>query len=181
MPAEQELIVSHPDHAALQNSDLNPFLFADVGTELNGSTLTMLSVLARLGQDPWVQAARWSKLPKAMAIDRLVAAITDIPFSSGSAFETKTVAARLVMLLPAQQGLSGLKNTPFADKTAMRVFGTSRGADMPRWLPMALLVFSLLLGFGFNLIHASSGGAASPEISQTKAQTAAPAPLDEEH
>jgi hypothetical protein len=54
--------VSRPDHVALQNSDLNPFLYADVGTELNGSTLTMLSVLARLGKDPWVEAARCAAL-----------------------------------------------------------------------------------------------------------------------
>ena len=40
------------DAFTLKNSDLNAFLYADVGTEMNGSVLTMLSVLARLGQDP---------------------------------------------------------------------------------------------------------------------------------
>ncbi len=49
------------DAFALKNSDLNTFLFADVGTELNGSALTILSVLARLGEDPWAEAARWAK------------------------------------------------------------------------------------------------------------------------
>lgn len=59
--------MSRPDHAVLQNSDLNPFLYAELGIELNGSTLTMLSVLARLNQDPWIEAARWARLPKAEA------------------------------------------------------------------------------------------------------------------
>ena len=170
--------MSHPDHAALQKSDLNPFLFADVGTELNGSTLTMLSVLARLGQDPWIEAARWAKLPKATAIDRLIDAITDIPLSSQSASETKTVAARLVMLLPAQQTLSGLKFATLANKTATDAFCTSLGvAEVPRWLPMALLAFLLLLGLAFNLMRAPSGSAASTEITQSKTQ----APASESH
>ena len=34
------------DAFALKNSGLNAFLFAEVGTELNGSPLTILSVLA---------------------------------------------------------------------------------------------------------------------------------------
>ena len=59
------------DAFALKNSDLNAFLFADVGTEMNGSALTMLSVLARLGQDPWAEAARWTAKQKAAAIDCL--------------------------------------------------------------------------------------------------------------
>jgi hypothetical protein len=92
--------VSSPDHTALQNSGLNPFLFADVGTESNGSTLTMLSVLARLGHDPWVEAARWAKLPKAIAVDCLINAIADTPLSDRTTSESHTVATRLVMLLP---------------------------------------------------------------------------------
>ena len=51
------MAMSHPDAFALKNSGLNEFLFAEVGIELNGSPLTILSILARLGQDPWVEAA----------------------------------------------------------------------------------------------------------------------------
>ena len=36
---------------ALDHSDLNEFLFADVGTERNGMTLSVLSLLARIGGD----------------------------------------------------------------------------------------------------------------------------------
>jgi hypothetical protein len=48
-----------PDAFALKNSGLNGFLYADVGPELNGCALTVLSMIARLGQVPWAQAARW--------------------------------------------------------------------------------------------------------------------------
>ena len=57
--------MSTSDVFALEKSGLNTFLFAEVGTETNGSVLTVLSVLARLGRDPWEQAARWASLPKA--------------------------------------------------------------------------------------------------------------------
>lgn len=162
--------MSYADHAALQNSDLNPFLFANVGTELNGSTLTMLSVLARLGQDPWVEAARWAKLPKSLAIDRVVTAITGLPLFSLSAAEAKTVAARLVMLLPTSQGLPGLKTAALPNKTTFRSIGTSLGmAGMPRWLPMALLALVMLLGLAYNLRHTPSEAPTSSAITQSKA------------
>jgi hypothetical protein len=59
------------DVFALENSGLNAFLFAEVGVELNGSALTILSALARLGEDPWAEAARWAKGPRLTAIDML--------------------------------------------------------------------------------------------------------------
>lgn len=161
--------MSYADHATLQNSDLNPFLFADVGIELNGSTLTMLSALARLGQDPWVEAGRWAKLPKTLAIDRVVATINNSPLSSLSASEKRTVATRLVMLLPSPLGLPGLKSPTLPDKTSLRAFGASLGvAGMPRWLPIALLTFVVLLGLAYNLRNQPSAGATSSTITQTK-------------
>ena len=44
--------MAQSDVFALNNSGLEPFLFAEVGDELNGLGLTVLSVLARLGHDP---------------------------------------------------------------------------------------------------------------------------------
>jgi hypothetical protein len=59
--------MTSPDRFALQHSALNTFLFAEVGTEHNGMTLTALSVIARLGKDPWEEARRLAGLPKASA------------------------------------------------------------------------------------------------------------------
>ena len=56
-PTFPENIVATPDVTALQRSDLNQFLFADIGTEANGTTLSVLSVFARRGADPWTEAA----------------------------------------------------------------------------------------------------------------------------
>ncbi len=65
--------MSRSDVFALKNSSLNAFLLADIGEEINGSRLTILSALARLGKDPWDEAARWDREPKARAIDALTA------------------------------------------------------------------------------------------------------------
>jgi hypothetical protein len=160
--------VSRPDHAALQHSDLNPFLFAEVGQELNGSTLTMLSVLARLGEDPWVEAARWAKLPKAAAVECLVTTIAGFPLAPETGSDSRAVAARLVLLLPAQEWLPDLKTAPLPTKTAVRAFGASLGVTaLPRWLPMAVLACALVLGLAFNLLHMPGGSTVSPDITQT--------------
>jgi hypothetical protein len=87
---------------AFKNSGLNDFLFAEVGTEQNGSPLTVLSILARLGQDPWAEAARWARLPKAARIDCLADSIAQMPLSPGALKQARTTAARLVLLMPSQ-------------------------------------------------------------------------------
>ena len=47
---------------SLVHSEFNEFLFAFVGEEKSGADLTVLSALARLGLDPWNEAARLSAL-----------------------------------------------------------------------------------------------------------------------
>jgi hypothetical protein len=94
--------MSHPDAFALKNAGLNEFLFAEVGTELNGSPLTILSILARLGQDPWAEAARLAKLPQAAMIDCLAQSIAKMPLGPRALIDARVTAARLVLLLPGQ-------------------------------------------------------------------------------
>ncbi len=166
--------MSRPDHTALQHSDLNPFLFAEIRTEVNGSSLTMLSVLARLGKDPWVEAALLAKLPKATAVERLIAMIAASPLSPQATSETRAVAARLVMLLPTPEWRPDLKTPALPAKTAVRAFGASLGVTaLPRWPPMVLLACALLLGLAFNLVHPLGGTIGSPEITQAKVQAPA--------
>ena len=74
--------MSHSDVFGLRNSSLNAFFLADIGDELNGSRLTILSALARLGKDPCMEAARWDQEPKARAIEALTASIIDMPMNA---------------------------------------------------------------------------------------------------
>jgi hypothetical protein len=112
--------VANTDAYALQRSDLNGFLFADVGVEASGMTLSVLSTLARLGVDPWQEAGRLAKLPRAAAADGLARIIAAMPASSWSLPDAAVIAARLVTLLPAR-GISGgaspLPRTPAKPRT----------------------------------------------------------------
>jgi len=94
--------VASPDVTALQRSDLNQFLFADVGTEASGMTLSVVSVLARQGADPWREAGRLADLPKAEATDSLARTIAAMPKSLWNLPEAIAIAARLTGLLPTR-------------------------------------------------------------------------------
>ena len=85
---------------ALKDQELGAFLYADVGTELNGSTLTILSMLARLGKDPWTQAADWAEQPSTAAIDDLKQCIAQMPLAPTTLAKSREIATRLVQHLP---------------------------------------------------------------------------------
>jgi hypothetical protein len=94
--------VTTPDVTAFQRSDLNAFLFADVGTEANGMTLSVVSVFARQGSDPWGEAGRLADLPKAEATDSLARTIAAMPRSLWDLPAAIVIAVRLTGLLPAR-------------------------------------------------------------------------------
>lgn len=85
----------------LGHSPYNPFLFAAVGEERNGATLTVQSALTRLGYDPWREAARLSGLPRDTAAGALAVTIAMLPEGDWKASESEVIAARLVNWLPA--------------------------------------------------------------------------------
>jgi hypothetical protein len=88
---------------SLLHSDLNDFLFAPVGEERNGVTLSVVSALTRLGLDPWEEAARLTPLPKARAAEALAPLIARLPIRRTLSSDDLTISKRLVELLPAQK------------------------------------------------------------------------------
>jgi hypothetical protein len=134
----------------LKNPDVNPSLFADVGIELNGSTLTTLSVLARLGQDPWAEAARLASLPKPAAADCLVQSIIRMPLSPQALADAHKTAWRLILLLPSQARITG--------QGASDVIGLP--AWVPSWLPVVFLCSALTFGFVVHMLMAPRSPAA---------------------
>jgi hypothetical protein len=98
----QENMVATSDVTTLQRSDLNQFLFADIGTEANGTTLSVLSVFARRGSDPWTEAGRLAGLPKAEATDSLARMIAGMPNSLWALPDAAAIAVRLIGMLPAR-------------------------------------------------------------------------------
>jgi hypothetical protein len=126
--------MSRSDVFALKNSSLNAFLLADIGEEINGSRLTILSALARLGKDPWDEAAKWDQEPKAHAIEALTANIIDMPLNHEAIQDARSIAARLI----------------FSSNPTQRV--------LPNWMWMAILYPWVLLALnaGMALSHGPS-------------------------
>jgi hypothetical protein len=87
---------------ALERSDLNGFLFSVVGSERNGSDISVVSMLARTGADPWREAGRLAALPKQAAKEWLAQLIANGPSSTWALPEARDIAARLIGLLPAR-------------------------------------------------------------------------------
>lgn len=85
---------------ALGNSVYNEFLFAAVGEEKTGQPLTVLSALARLGFDPWVEAARLAALPREAAARAFAVSIAMLPEGDWKASDSDAIATRLVTALP---------------------------------------------------------------------------------
>jgi hypothetical protein len=88
---------------SLLHSDLNDFLFASVGEEQNGVTLSVVSALTRLGLDPWEEAARLTPLPKARAAEALAPLIARLPICRTRSSDDLAISQRLVELLPGRK------------------------------------------------------------------------------
>lgn len=96
---------------ALGHSEFNEFLFASIGEEPNGLQLTVLSALARLGFDPWREAARLSALPAETAAGALATALAALPEGGWKASESTAIATRLVNCLP-KHGAAAMQAPP---------------------------------------------------------------------
>ena len=63
----------------------------------------MLSLLARVGHDPWAEAARLAGLPRIAAADSLAATIACLPAGSLPPAYARVIALCLVLLLPGKE------------------------------------------------------------------------------
>lgn len=98
---------------SLGHSAYNDFLHAPLGHDASGTELTVLSALARLGLDPWAEAARLADLAPGDAAQALAAILARLPGvgpmrgdpgsewgGSWTDSEAAAVAERLVVSLP---------------------------------------------------------------------------------
>src|SRR5688572_29341668 len=109
--------------------DLDDFLFAAVGEEINGISLSMISALTRLGLDPWDEAGRLSSLGKQEAIRQLAQIIERLPVTISSAVETTRIAGGLIELLPSREAARDARPKKNAtDHTELWLIGLILGA-----------------------------------------------------
>ena len=87
--------------------EFNEFLFAPIGEQENGMTVSVFSALARLGLDPWREAKRLSELPMDGAVGVLGETIARVVDLQWAKIDAARIATRLVHLLPSNIGASG--------------------------------------------------------------------------
>jgi hypothetical protein len=85
-----------PIHAL--RPDLDKFLFATVGEEIDGIPLSVVSASARLRLDPWEEAGRLSVLSRHEAVERLARLIVETPGCSRPFAAAREVVRPLVAL-----------------------------------------------------------------------------------
>ncbi len=142
--------MGNSDVFSLQHSGLNDFLFAAVGTEANGTSLSLLSVFARLGADPWREAGRLAGLPKRDAIDSLARTIAEMPTSAWTLPDATTIATRLIALLPARASAAAGPGTASTEGRTLRSV----------WIGMAAAGGILLLAYTMGFL--TTGGTHEP-------------------
>ena len=131
----------------LHGGEFDRFLFASIGDETNGMSLSVVSALARLGIDPWEETLALSRLPRAGAAARLAGRIASSTNSLSLETSSETIAARLVALLPASPSFAA--RAPEAASALVSV--------RPSRLTLTLgLVALLLAGYVFYIFQRTS-------------------------
>jgi hypothetical protein len=87
-------------HAPRLGSEFNAFLFSTIGEGRNGIPLSVVSLLARRDLDPWLEAASLAAMPADAAARRLDSLIRALPDQPLTLPDSRTIATRLIALLP---------------------------------------------------------------------------------
>jgi hypothetical protein len=145
---------------SLGHSEFNDFLFAFVGKEKSGLQLTVLSALARIGVDPWREAARLSELPKEAATCALAATIGALPEGDWKTSDSRSIAVRLVDCLPKH---SSSKTGSVQDAGQE---DQSPKAKAPQWLVWIALGAAVL----FAILRLYADKVSQPDLSDVWSQ-----------
>jgi hypothetical protein len=81
-------------------TEFDSFLFAPIGQERDGILLSVVSALARLDLDPWLEAGELARLPREAATQRLAQLIASLPDASLPHGDPGTIAGALIARLP---------------------------------------------------------------------------------
>ena len=126
--------VLHPHHP-----EFDRFLYASVGEDRNGDVVTVLSTLARLGLDPWNEAADLAKMGGEAARARLGQLLSRFRGVPTLGHDHGSVARELILLLPEAPSL---RSGTLAGSTLAKGQVVSSGAS---WAVLAALALFLIL------------------------------------
>jgi hypothetical protein len=152
--------MTHSALTPLLGREFDDFLFASIGEDRNGTTLSVLSALARFDVDPWQETASLARMPKERATERLAALIAATPMDSATGLSAATIAARLIALLP--------RSPSYKVSAPAALFKAA--AVAPSRLFISLSVLALLLaGYFIFVAHPSSGNGSNSAMTTSEA------------
>jgi hypothetical protein len=94
--------LTNPTSVSQFRSEFDAFLYASIEERGDRPLLSVLSALARLDLDPWQEAAKLARMSRDKAVWRMAALIETLPGEPSAHMSAKTIATRLVALLPRQ-------------------------------------------------------------------------------
>jgi hypothetical protein len=151
---------------SFQRSQLDDFLFAPIGYEKNGMTLTVLSALARQDIDPWREAASLAQMPRESATMRMSSLIAQLPEKLSSRSDPEAIAARLVARLPRQVAAAPTPNKASPRASAVNYSGLFIFLALAAFLLGARVLIAIReLPTNVDGAHASISSRSSPPIS----------------
>jgi hypothetical protein len=154
--------MTHNALTPLLGREFDDFLFAPVGENRNGTTLSVLSALARFDVDPWQETASLAGMPKERATERLAVLIAATSADLVTGLSAATIAARLIALLPQRPIYKGAAPAALIKAAA---FTPSR-----LFIPLTLLAL-LLAGYFIFVTHSSPVGGPNPAATTSEAST----------
>ena len=148
-------------------TEFNDFLFALVGEDRNGMPLSVVSVLARMNLDPWVEAACLADLPAETAARKLAAWLDALSDPALKPAGPDTRALGLIALLPRRVTHTA---PPPVDRT-----GAVAAARPQALIKVILLAICLIVSLGIQLVVARRESPPRPEAPHAPASAIAPA------
>ena len=118
------------------------FLYAAVGEDRNGNTVTVLSALARLGLEPWQAASELAALTGEEARNRLDGLLTRLRDVPALGQDHAAIARRLIALLPNAAAVAA----GGATQRAVPAGRLGTGVVIALLMLFVYLVYTLLLG-----------------------------------
>jgi hypothetical protein len=150
--------------------EMDPFLFASMGEEVDGIPLSVLSALSRLGLDPRGEAARLSHLTRRVASDQLERMMARLPDRHWTSQEMRGIATGLVKLLP------GATEAGENDQVAANIDRKTGAWGSPISIYFALALTGAVLG---SIVAHSSALFDGRETAQPTSQSDSPTTSDQ--
>jgi len=124
----------------MHRPELQEFLFAPIWVEKNGTPLSILSALARLGMDPWGEATRLANLPRAAAASALATILARLPRNEQELPDYARLSQHLVQFLP-----EGGSTSPTNQPENGRMGNIARFADVQKLMLILGLTAVLII------------------------------------